>query len=282
MHVAGRRGGMKRRKSHFLMFVILALFVLTQGMVAHAREETAPHDDPAFRHAEGLQPEDGEDKILDAGVEFDFNSRYVWRGLYLSQGAVWQPSAWISKWGFTPSVWGNFVLNNEINQGEFNEVDLTLTYAYETHGFTVEPGFIYYLFPNTGVASTGEVSLTLAYQVYGPLSVFTSHYVDVKAFKGGYYGLFGIGIDQGIGKLFTFSSSVSTSWGSGDYNRGYFGVPEMTVDVLAIDIGLNCKPHPNVYVRPHFRYSVLLDSDIRDATGEPNLFRVGVAVGYEY
>jgi hypothetical protein len=253
-----------------------------QSSIVHATKEIDPHVDPAFRHAKHHEPEAEEEKILDAGVEFDFVSRYVWRGIYLSDGAVWQPSAWLSKWGFTPSVWTNFVLNNETNQGEFNEIDLTLTYSYETHGFTVEPGFIYYFFPNTGVASTGEFFLTLAYQIYGPLSVFTTHYVDVKEIKGAYYGLFGIGVDQDIGELFTFSSSAAVSWGSGKHNNGYYGVSQTAANVLTFDISFNCKPHKNVYVRPHFQYGVLLDSSIRNATGEPNLFSVGVAVGYEY
>ena len=65
---------------------------------------------------------------LGFGVYTDIFSRYVWRGLLSSEGAVWQPSISFEAYGVGINVWANFPLIGGPNQGQFNEVDFTLYY----------------------------------------------------------------------------------------------------------------------------------------------------------
>src|SRR5436190_23293879 len=51
-----------------------------------------------------------EDHALSYGVETDFSSGYVWRGLLVNDGPAMQPSAWIYRSGLTFSAWSNFPL----------------------------------------------------------------------------------------------------------------------------------------------------------------------------
>src|ERR1051326_7788463 len=73
------------------------------------------------------------------GAETDATSRYVWRGLALSEKAVQQSQLWAATRGLTFTVWSNFVTANGPHKGKFNEVDYTLDYSKEMKGWTFEP-----------------------------------------------------------------------------------------------------------------------------------------------
>src|SRR5688572_13068726 len=98
-------GGIMRRSLVWLSFLALALPAFAQ-------------DDE--RHVEPEAP------AASFGFETDFSSRYVWRGLTLSEGPVQQTSAWVSKGPLTYTLWSNFVLGKGDNRGRFDEVDLTI------------------------------------------------------------------------------------------------------------------------------------------------------------
>src|SRR6266508_4220287 len=62
----------------------------------------------AFAQESPKHPE--EDRNFTFGAETDFTSGYVWRGLLLDDGPIMQPSAWISRSGFTFAAWTSLPL----------------------------------------------------------------------------------------------------------------------------------------------------------------------------
>ena len=88
-------------------------------------------------------PEDAELKSS-GGAETFFYSRYVSRGIALSDGPVFQPSAWLTLADFTLSYFGNYVLTKEKQQGRFNEADTSLAWVREWNRFIIEPKFTLY------------------------------------------------------------------------------------------------------------------------------------------
>ncbi len=269
---------MRSRPVHFL--IITSVF-LAVNISAFLYPQISYGTESKTSVQEAVEEVSGHEGELEFGLDFDFNSRYVWRGIYLSDGAVWQPYAWLTKWGITPSVWGNFVLNNEANQWKFNEVDLALTYQNKIGKLTVRPGFLYYFYPNTSFPSTGELSLYLSYPI-GPFSLFTDQLFDIKEFKGAYYADFGISYKYDINAFLTFEGSVSTAWASSKFNESYFFVSKTASDNVNLNLGLVAQVASFLYVRPHLQYTVLTDTNIRDSFGEPNLFCIGVTVGANY
>ncbi len=216
------------------------------------------------------------------GTDLDFASRYVWRGIYYSKGAVLQPTVWVSKWGFTASAWGNMPIENETDQGKLNEVNPTLTYELDLLGLTIRPGFIYYLYPTqSSVPQTGELTLHLDYKL-GPFSVFSNNYVDIDAFKGAYYGDVGAGFDFGFAAIFELQTSVSTAFATDKFNKEYYLSSVTALDNVAFNVGLNCQPFDFLFVRPHLQYYIITNPELRKARNEPNVFNVGVTVGVEY
>ena len=75
-------------------------------------------------------PMAAQDKV-EATVEADLVSNYIWRGQHLGDVSV-QPTLGVAYKGFSLSAWGNYGISNP---GDKKELDLTL--AYTTGGFNV-------------------------------------------------------------------------------------------------------------------------------------------------
>ena len=113
----------------------------------------------------GQEEEKSGSKGWTYGVESDFNSKYIWRSLAFSEGAVWQPNAFVGYAGLTFEVWSNFVLGKEPNRHQFNEIDYRLSYNYAIGDFTIAPAFTLYAYPNQDKVlspTTAEAEKTMA------------------------------------------------------------------------------------------------------------------------
>jgi len=94
-------------------------------------------------------------KAAEATVGTDVNSAYVWRGLTFNDGLVIQPSVDVAHpAGFAVNTWGNYDIgdyNGAVEENEFSEVDLTVSYSPPLDGpVSVTIGIIEYLFPKEG------------------------------------------------------------------------------------------------------------------------------------
>ena len=122
-------------------------------------------------------------QVLAAGdVEFEASgaifSHYMWRGLRLSEGGVFQPSATVSSKGFSANIWANV----QFDPGSLNEVDFTGSYAGEKGKFSYEAGFIHYGV-NDGLDSDEIYGSVVHSNILNPsLAV----YVDVHEGDGAY------------------------------------------------------------------------------------------------
>jgi uncharacterized protein (TIGR02001 family) len=67
-------------------------------------------------------------------------SNYVWRGLRLSSGPVYQASFTLAYKGLSFNAWGNY----DFHQGRVNETDLTFAYARSIKKISLEAGVIHY------------------------------------------------------------------------------------------------------------------------------------------
>lgn len=240
----------------------------------------------AFARADEENPVEEEAetaKVLSYGGEADFNSRYIWRGIKWSDGPVMQPSAWVDAYGFRFSVWGNFVINDEPNQGEFNEVDLILAYYKEWGRFTIEPDFQYWFYPNQDESpSTGELSLKAAYNVIGPFSVFTRHSFDLAEFRGSYFGEFGLLFSaEFLDEKASFENTASFGWGTSKFNEAYIGPAKNAINVVNFGASVIYYPVKFFYLRPHMEVSVIVDDELSHALEKRTLINGGLALGVE-
>lgn len=227
------------------------------------------------------------------GLELDANSKYIWRSLAWSEGAVLQPSVWVGSSGFTFSVWSNFVLNKaEANGRQFNEVDFRISYDIEAGDLTISPAFNVYTYPNQdaeGSPTTGELEIAAAYAL-GSFSLETAHYFDVMDNKGGYIGEVGLAYEADAAEGLTLAAAVRFAFANAKFNEYYVPYDSGTISALVLEAGLTYTFSSGLYVRPHLEYNNILDKNLRAAVeatdwlsiAKPNLFNFGLAVGFEF
>jgi hypothetical protein len=215
------------------------------------------------------------------GIEVAPSTRYVWRGIVLSQGPVAQPSAWVSAHDFTLTVWGNYGLNRESPPWRFNETDLTLDYDREWLGLAFEPELGAYLYPGQAGTNTAEASLKVSRPV-GPVSVFSDHSVDVIATPGAYFGDAGLSFEHELVQDLCVEASVRAGWASARFNDANLGVNRAALSMAGADLALSWSPGGLLYLSPHGALSVLLDRELRAAVTSPLLITGGLAIGREF
>ena len=209
------------------------------------------------------------EKSWSIDLDATFNSKYVWRGISLTNDPVFQPTVAVSWKGFTASFWGNMDLT-DINGTEwnFNEIDLTLDYSWswDIVGFSV--GVIHYRFPNIRLPSTTELYGAVGLDV--PLSPTLTVYQDVDLVNGTYANL-SIGhtfedvwqLAEDIAMSVDLSGAVG--YGSGTHNAFYYGSAASGFTDLLLALGLPVQIGEHWTVTPAVNYSILLDGRIRDA-----------------
>lgn len=207
------------------------------------------------------------------GIDFeftsDFFSKYIWRGQNLDDDPVFQPGLSVSYKNVTASLWGNFEFTNiNGNSGDFTELDYSLDYSgtvpgIEGLGYSI--GLIYYDFPGTAVKDTTEAYLGFSFDL--PLSPSLTIYHDLDEAEGSYVSLAfshsvekiaELGVDTPIG----MELGASLGWGSGSYNKYYWGTDQSKLNDLTFSASFPFDVAGWTVV-PSLNYVTLLSDDIR-------------------
>lgn len=131
----------------------------------------------------------------EATAALDINSAYVWRGQTFNDGVVLQPSIDVAaENGLGINVWGNYDIgdyNNTLDEDEFSEIDLTVSYGFSVGKLDLAVGAIEYLFPATdpdgdgngeGATATTELYVSVTMPIVGGLSAGMDVYYDIDAY----------------------------------------------------------------------------------------------------
>ena len=221
------------------------------------------------------------------GGEIDFNSRYLWRGIVLSRGAVAQPSAWVSSRDYTLSVWGNIELrrgaSDDLPSGRrFNEVDVKFSRTLTRGKWTLEPGFEMYLYPRASDGdSTGEISLRLSRDV-GQMTAYSELALDVVRFKGAAYAEIGLSREHAFNPRASGEAAFTLGFGSSRFNRANLDVDSGALNFAALDLSLSYTLNKNLTLRPHATLSTLLPQRLRQQVDDPTIFILGLALESEF
>ncbi len=218
----------------------------------------------------------------DFGLDFAFVNMYVWRGMVLTDGPVFEPSATLGYKGASINVWGNLDLDN-VNgtSGDFNEIDLTLDYTRSIKEFSLSAGLIYYDFPNTDFRSTLELYAGVGLEIL--LQPTVTVYFDVDQAEGIYGTL-------GLSHSFALPGSDAVSWsldlatsvglGSSQYVDFYFGVDNAAFTDFYAEGSLPVTILDTVTVTPYVGVSMVLDNALRKAVDDSDNFIVGGIVSW--
>jgi hypothetical protein len=236
---------------------------------------------PVFSSEEEEAAKTEDERPISFAQEFDFATQYVWRGFAVSKGPVMQPEASLKVYDATFNLWANFVLNDEPNQGQFNEIDPSVDYYFQFGNWEFQPSFESYFFPNQSFPWSAELLLWVAYTL-GPVKVFTDQYVGVVHNLGSYYGDFGVSHERELSEDLSLSVSAAFGWASPKFNALNAGISHAALENFIADLELTFRPVKHFYLRPHMQVSTLLDSDVRAAVASPTIVSGGLSFGMTF
>jgi len=139
----------------------------------------------------GQADEDGAAWSVTAAL--NASSHYVWRGLRLSRGVVFQPEVGVARGGWSVTLWGNVDTREE----RWNETDILLSRTFQYERATLEIGYIYYNMLDS--TDTHEISAGLWLDV--PLAPGVQLFYDFAAGDGGY-------LEASVNPVFTLGQGV--------------------------------------------------------------------------
>ncbi len=223
----------------------------------------------------------GEVGAVSISAETDYFSKYVWRGLLLTDGSVFQPSVTADYAGFSFNVWASmdWVDAND-NQGQINELDFTAGYGWEVDRFSLAAGLVHYTFPHTDYAVTTELYWGVGVDAPLAPSVIVSWDVDQA---NGLYVTFDISHSVDIPLrsevvALGVEFAAGTAFGSSNYNEYYYGVTDtrFTDFHVGITVPMTIRDHWSFAATTG--YSAIINSEIKEALEDDNVFTFGVLI----
>lgn len=220
--------------------------------------------------------EDAATSPLAVEITLDAASAYLWRGAFLNDETVLQPSVDVSCGNLGATVWGNVNLTRQ-NPGEqrLDEVDLYFYYTLELGPLSVEAGQISYL-PTDSVTggetnhATHEVYVSVAFEndlVTPSMSVYYD-YDEVK----GFYTSLALAREIELADSLTLTPGISAGYGSADFNSYYFDVDKSRMVDGTASVAIEWKPGDTYSYNASVTYTRILDGNIRDSVEENDLY----------
>ncbi|MFH0947945.1 MAG: hypothetical protein V1833_03000 [Elusimicrobiota bacterium] len=223
-----------------------------------------------------------ESNVVLCGIDADYNSKYVWRGIIYNDVPVIQPSVWFSLNDFTFSIWSNFIAGNEYNQGKIDETDFTLLYVYEWQKISFEPSINIYSYPNQEESpTTGESSLKISYPL-GLINIYTEHSFDIMKCSGSYYAALGMELEHKISSRLSMNGSVSAGYGSSKFVDTYLDVSKTTLNTVIGSFSFTDELPLKFYIKPHLEINRILNNRLSKQVDKPTVVNVGIVVGKEF
>lgn len=150
----------------------------------------------------------------------DLMSAYVWRGQTFNDGLVFQPSIdFAAENGLGVNVWGNLDLDDyddTLDEREFSEVDLTISYSRTIAGIDAEAGFIEYLYPNAAAEGPSELYVSASYGLPANLSVGAALYYEFDEITE-YYLSVNVGYAMDLNDQLALEAGASIAFAGDDY-----------------------------------------------------------------
>jgi hypothetical protein len=186
-------------------------------------------------------------------------SRYMWRGLRFSDGAVIQSSVTGAMYGFSANIWTNY----DLRAGKINEIDPTISYSCAYKEVTLGAGWTHFGVIDGDDDDEFYVSISLANL---PLAPTLTCYWDVNLGTGAY-------IQGSVSHSFTLTESMSLTFsGAAGYvvDDSYMGVNANGMEFSDwfsgdLQVALPVVVAPGVTIQPKAGYSFPLSQQGKEA-----------------
>ncbi|OGG00971.1 MAG: hypothetical protein A3F83_07430 [Candidatus Glassbacteria bacterium RIFCSPLOWO2_12_FULL_58_11] len=218
---------------------------------------------------------------LELSTDAAIVSKYVWRGIVVTDGAVVQPAVTVAYGGLSLNVWGNYDLDN-VNSTDyrFTEADYTLDYTLALRNVSLSLGSIVYDFPNTGYHPTTELYLGAGLQSF--LNPSLTFYKDTDEADGSYLLL---SLEHSFpleDKPVSFDFQTGVGFSSSSHSRYYYSASGSTLSDFHLGLAVPFTARENLTLVPGLYYSALLHGAMRSAADKPDnvIFSLSVSSSF--
>jgi len=233
-----------------------------------------------------------------ATAAVDINSAYVWRGQTFNDGVVLQPSIDVAADnGLGINVWGNYDIDDydgTLDDNEFSEIDLTVSYGFTVGKLDIGLGAIKYLFPATdadgdgngeGATATTELYVSVGMPIVGGLSAAVDAYYDIDAYDELAYATFGLSYAYDITEKLNLEAGGSIAYAGEEFAQAAGGDDGGLYNyTLALSLGYTITDAWSVAA--NFTYVDALDDDNLKEVDEGGLLDtnsvIGVSLAYAF
>jgi len=217
------------------------------------------------------------------GIENDFVSQYIWRGVSYNEGNISQPSFWIEYSGFTFYTWASITVNDKNGNSKNNEVDFAAQYSHQFEDLNIEPSIAYYIYPNQiDAPPTAEANLKLAYPVFG-FEIYSNVCLDILEYSGSLSGDFGFKKSIFENDYMNIALDLNTGWANKKFCEIYIDMNDdmETFHFFSCSLAMDYYLSENIYIKPHIEYYYIFSPLLKSISGN-NLTNLGLAVGVEF
>lgn len=204
----------------------------------------------------------GVETLLAAEASFGVtgNSAYVWRGITFNDGVVLQPSLDVKKGGFGLNVWGNFDIDDyddTLDNGQFSELDLTLSYGVAIQSVAISVGYIEYLFPNAESPAGREIFTTASVEPLKGLSFGIAFYYEVDEVED-YYANLNAAYAYSVTETLSLKLGVAAGYIGEEYSAG----GESGLNDICASLSASYAFTPALSMTAGYYYVDTLDEDV--------------------
>lgn len=222
-----------------------------------------------------------------AGVSSKLDLGYVtkdmFRGTVINSDPVFAPSFTFSHpTGISLNLSGAMDTTGIAdNSGNFTKLFYTLNYATKFQGYKTNVGVSYYTYPNTGGESTSEVYAGTTFNALFAPTV-TVYYDYDKA--DGFYATLGGSYSYAIPglKVKPVAFNASVAYATSNLAGYYYHVDKSAFTNAELSASLPFVVNSKLTVIPTVGYSMLIDSDVRDAQADPDNFFAGLTMSSSF
>jgi|WetSurMetagenome_2_1015567.scaffolds.fasta_scaffold64562_1 hypothetical protein len=224
-----------------------------------------------------------EPAIFIYGLENDFITQYIWRGISYNEGHISQPSLWIEYSGLTFYTWASMTFDDKNGNSENNEVDFAVQYSTKYESLLIEPLVAYYIYPNQiDAPPTAEINLKLAYPVF-EFELYTNVCLDILEYQGSLSGDFGFKKSIFENDYMNIALDLNTGWANRKFCETYIDITD-DIEIfhfLSCSLGMDYYLSENIYIKPHIEYYYIFSPLLKSVSGN-SLTNFGLAVGVEF
>ena len=195
-----------------------------------------------------------------ASASSSFMSRYVWRGITLSESWALQPSVDLQKDNLNINLWSSY----DGETGEGVETDLTVNYTLPVDAIALDVGWIYYSLD--GFDDTQEIYVSASTEL-GQVSPSLTVYYDTEVGTG-FYIVVALGYEMEINEKTSLSLGASASYQAENNITGGVDVNGDEYSALhngELTAALSYSANDSISIEPMIAYSTALSSDSKDA-----------------